>query len=412
MSYLLEAAGFPREAIRNKYRGNRQEAMDVVQGAAKDGEFRLGEGTDLGDLFEAITGLSWTTENVLSRCREAVDPIMLADFRLATSQLIWRAVDERMLQATFIGDQLYSPRPTTVLGVPEKVLYFSTPIKSNSVPKREAEENTYLNTVNGYYEVDPPVEYREAIALTERIFLADRSGGRAIDYAFDQLNGLKIAQEYRRIGYALGTSYENRATVWNWALESKNTPNAWPVYNSTAGGPTTTIPPYINTLTGADANPLTNYNSINQILVRWSKFRDPMSNTLVQIPQNLTMVVPYALDMTADIIRTASMVQLVDNQPNANTLRFTAPNPLNGRRIMFTVLTSQYVSELTGNDSTWFLGNFKAAFERNYAYEWREMEMVGNMPMFERNIQVAKRVDYMENYNTRYPLMVFKNVAT
>jgi hypothetical protein len=111
------------------------------------------------------------------------------------------------------------------------------------------------------------------------------------------------------------------------------------------------------------SNPLEDWTDIETAELLLDAMSDPNTGEPIAVMPN-TLIVPTALKHTARRIVRAVSITHVDNTAAADTVRTTSTNPLDDYRI----LSSPYVKQATGSDSTWFVGEPQRAFA--YMENW------------------------------------------
>ena len=118
----------------------------------------------------------------------------------------------------------------------------------------------------------------------------------------------------------------------------------------------------------SSSNPLVSWQSFNTALQKFNRLTDPISGAPFPVQPD-TIVVPQALMGTAATVLNATQVMTVDNQAVSGTVRMSYDNPLRnmpGLPSAFKLLSNRFVYDVTGSDTTWYMGNFKAAFVQYY----------------------------------------------
>jgi hypothetical protein len=111
------------------------------------------------------------------------------------------------------------------------------------------------------------------------------------------------------------------------------------------------------------SNALVDWTDIEAAELLLDAMSDPNTEEPISIMPD-TLIVPTALKHTARRIVRAVSIEHVDNQANAATVRTLSASLLDDYRI----LTSPYVKQATGSDSTWFVGEPRRAFA--YMENW------------------------------------------
>ncbi len=111
------------------------------------------------------------------------------------------------------------------------------------------------------------------------------------------------------------------------------------------------------------SNALEDWTDIEAAELLFDAMSDPNTGEPITVLPN-TIIVPSALKHTARRIVRAVSITHVDNTATADTVRTTSANPLDDYRI----LSSPYVKQATGSNSTWFVGEPQRAFA--YMENW------------------------------------------
>lgn len=126
------------------------------------------------------------------------------------------------------------------------------------------------------------------------------------------------------------------------------------LYNRRSAGITATYQSsgaYIN----SGANTLLDWRSLETTYKLWDKMTDPNIGTPINVigmGVPITVIVPTALYLTAERINSATQVRTWQDGA-ASPVATYGGNPLGGK---ISVQSSQLVSTVTGNDTTWFAG--------------------------------------------------------
>jgi hypothetical protein len=175
--------------------------------------------------------------------------------------------------------------------------------------------------------------------------------------------------------------------------------------NGTSAAAYLTSGAYIN----SQANTLVDYTDVENAWLLLDAMTDPNTGEPIVVRPD-TIIVPSALVMTALRILHATEVQAVDNQANAATFRFSAPNPLPGRLGQITVLSNQYVRNRTGNSTTWFFGDFKRALLYRQVWATEMLEAADNNDAkFSRDVWQRFKVSEMGGIGWQEPRACTKN---
>ncbi len=121
---------------------------------------------------------------------------------------------------------------------------------------------------------------------------------------------------------------------------------------------------------------LVNWQSVQTLELLFAAITDP--NTGAPIVLEATqLLLPLALRRTAEFIRHATQVAQVDNTASANTTRAYGANPLDKGfygQGGYEMLSNAFVSNVTGSNTAWFLGDFKRALTYKEAWGMEETQ--------------------------------------
>lgn len=130
---------------------------------------------------------------------------------------------------------------------------------------------------------------------------------------------------------------------------------------------------YGNTHTEGDGdnliatNPLVNRDSFNNAKLYFNNLTDPDTGEPISMGRDYQVVVPDALEWTLGDILSAREYQTTPSL-GATAIRMKSDNPIYMGGRSYQPLSNLYVSLTTGDDTTWFMGNFKKAFVERTIY--------------------------------------------
>lgn len=130
---------------------------------------------------------------------------------------------------------------------------------------------------------------------------------------------------------------------------------------------------YGNTHTEGDGdnliatNPLVNRDSFNNAKLYFNNLTDPDTGEPISMGRDYQVVVPDALEWTLGDILSAREYQTTPSL-GATAIRMKSDNPIYMGGRSYQPLSNLYVSSITGDDTTWFMGNFKKAFVERTIY--------------------------------------------
>jgi hypothetical protein len=229
--------------------------------------------------------------------------------------------------------------------------------------------------LNEEYTDTVPLQKRGFVAsVTKEMILKDRTGLLLMRAA----NGGKwmgIQKDIRCIQLATGTG--SAANNYNRNGVSTNT------YLSTGS--------YIN-----QANViLLNWQSVQTLELLFAAITDPNTSAPIVV-ECKQLLMPLSLLRSAEFIRHALSVGLVDNTASSNTVRTYADNPLNKGfygGAGYEILSNAFVSNVTGSQIAWFLGDFKKALWYKEAWGMEETQAPPDNPeSFWRDVMMAWKI--------------------
>ena len=113
------------------------------------------------------------------------------------------------------------------------------------------------------------------------------------------------------------------------------------------------------------SNALVDYTSIETALLKFDAMLDLETSRPIRMDNAIDVIVPTALVLTAG--RTFGAEKIEQGAIDASTPRVISSNPLSFGGRTFNVRSSNLVKFLSGSASTWWMGDFKNAFD------WREV---------------------------------------
>lgn len=145
---------------------------------------------------------------------------------------------------------------------------------------------------------------------------------------------------------------------------------------------------------------LVNWQSVQTLELLLAGMTDPNTGAPIVV-EAYQLLIPLSLKRTAEFLRHATQVGLVDNTGSSNTTRTYGENPLNkglygGAGLE--LLSNALVSNVTGSNSAWVLGNFKQAILYKEAWGMEETQAAPNSPEdFYRDVVQAWKVSECGN---------------
>jgi hypothetical protein len=331
--------------------------------------------------------------------REQVNPINMLDaigdgavdtslFQFTTGQLVINTVMKGYNKPEFIGPELVTIEPTRLDGETEPTL---TEIGDQVEEVGEGEEFPDVGFGEDYIEIDRSKKEGMKISLTKEILLFEKTGQlemkakRVGDYA-------GIHHEKQRIDFATGVSgtYKRKGYSAVAPFGDNSGDHDWD--NLVA------------------SNGITSWRSFEAAELALLDITNPHDGEPVII-ENWQVIAPHHLRRFIRGLLTSSMVQQVDNQANADTIRTSMNNPFFQDEIL-QVLSNQYVKLRTGSETTWFFGDFKNAIVEKEVWPITVEPMpTGTIISWSKDIMAGWKVSRRSTLAWRDPRRVNKNTA-
>lgn len=130
---------------------------------------------------------------------------------------------------------------------------------------------------------------------------------------------------------------------------------------------------YGNTHTNGDgdnligSNPLNDRSAFNNAKLYFNNLTDPDTGEPISMGRDYQVVVPDALEWTLGDILTARGYS-TDPTRGSTAVSMQTDNPIFMGGRTYEPLSNLYVNVITGDDTTWFMGNFKKAFVERTIY--------------------------------------------
>lgn len=370
-----EYQNHPRECIADLREGLDSGVYKPENFSIRDCFIALIEGGQ--ELYDLISYRKSGGQHLRALLEAAGDVINSGDFASITGAFIFNKTKEAYQYPSALWPQLVQPYQTNFIdgeripGVGE----FGNAIEVVG----EGEEFPMLG-LNEEWTDRVPLQKRGFIAaVTKEMILKDNTG-LLLQRAAQGGKWLGINKDIRCIQLATGTG--TAANNYNRNGQATNT------YLNTGG--------YINQANVA----LTNWQSVQTLELLLAGNTDPNTGVPIVVEAK-QLLMPLALLRTAEFIRHALSIGLVDNTAGPGTVRQYGDNPLNKGFFGgggYTILSNSFVSNVTGSQNAWFLGDFMRGLM--YAEAWG-IEEEQNAPMsaenFHRDISLAFKVSEMGN---------------
>lgn len=318
----------------------------------------------------------------------AADSVAFTDFSNITNQWLFSMVKEQLEVQPFLHKSMGIPAKFTRWQNGERVPGVG-PLGDDNEVVPEGEE---------YPTAKLSEEYLELPATSKRGFKVNVTK----EAAFGDLTG-RVVQEASSLTESMGYEEEKRFLdlITGQTNSYKYNGNAIDTYGDDSGNHN-----WDNLLA---SNGLTDYTDIQNALLAWDDMTHPTTAEPIY-PVGYTVLLPTDLVMKARTIINATELETVDNQANATTLRYKAPNPLAG--LPFDIASNAYVSARTSSTSTWYIGDFKKAFCKifNWLLQTDQAPMNSHL-MFDRDVVMSFKVSEKSEYGVIEPRYVIKNTA-
>ncbi len=396
-----------REDRNNPQRPMRRALLEDVLGDKFT--FRSGM-VDMHRLFEACVGrpLEYMPDHGgMRRVLETEGAVGLDDFRIITSQLVFRDLQDRPKNPQFISDRLCRVEKPVGFTFNETIPWFPAPTRTGSTAKPEGKPYKEIGATGAFIQITPPETFGAIIKITKKLLMGDRSGGGVLRMCRNAIEGEEIDRERRRLAVILGT---DSTAKWRFGIADRLPSTEYTPYNSSGGK-------YVNVNTGGSALPFDSWKTFNTMMDTFRVMVDPITGERLSPPTRMQVVAPQTLAPFIDQQLRATSVQSVDNRANNVTVRVDGPNPItymqNGMGVQIEVLTSPWVDEIINNGTTWYAGNFQDAVIDLETWPPTYDELAnGGEQGFYADIIHAMKVSMDHKTNWYNPFLVTKNVAT
>ncbi len=268
---------------------------------------------------------------------EAGGAVDMSAFSNITGQIVYSKVLEAFEDPAFLWPHLVSSTPTPFNG--EKIAGIGR-LGDEAESIAEAQPYPLAGLSEEYVETPKTTKTGMIVPITKEAIFFDQTG-TILSRAAEVARWLGVRKEKRVLDVVLGVTntYKRNGTTTNTYLASGA---------------------YVNLKA---ANGLTDWTNVEGAELLFDAMSDPNTGEPIAVKAD-ALIVPTALKHTARRILRAEFVEQVDNQANADTVRTTSGNPLPP----YSVLSSPYVKQRTGSDTTWFFGQPRKAFA--YMENW------------------------------------------
>lgn len=302
--------------------------------------------------------------------REAVDAVTTADFSNIIGQLSFSSVLEHLDTVPMIGRELVDIVPTRTSR--KEMIPTVGGLGDVAGEVAEGAEYPLVGVAEEWVTAPKKTKHGFRIGITKEMIAEDLTG-ELISRAQSVAESIGINMEKEILNMALGQT----------DTYSRNDGAQQAIY-----GDTHTNGTFDNL---AASNALADYTDIENALLLFDEMTDLNTGEPVAITGQLDLVVPNALWMTAAKILNAT--EIITGADSAS-IRTISASPLKLQNIRtIRLVTSPYVSDQTSSTTTWFIGNFKKAFQ--YREFWPvQVEQAGreSEDSFKRDIDFQAKV--------------------
>ncbi len=311
---------------------------------------------------------------------EAANYVSTGDFSNIIGQLYITKVKEAYNTPTLLWQQMVTEVPTEFIdGERIPGIGGISPSTLEVIGEGQMYPNVGLN--ENWLDTKATVKHGAQIGFTRESVVADRTGLM-----------LKQASD---IGLAASITVEKEVIDVATASNSNNSYNR----NGVSTNTYLTSGAYINDQTSNALDGSANeWRAIEKAMLLFDAMISPDTGEPIGVPQNIQILVPSALMMTAERIVGATAVQTVDMRVNAVTVRTDGRNPLDailGGAKRPTILSNQYVKARTSSTTKWYLGDFKRAIYWMRVWAIETLNAASNDEVsFSHDIWSRTRVSY------------------
>lgn len=273
--------------------------------------------------------------------------VSTAAFANIFGQIQFSRVMDQLQSPKFIGDRLMTTVPAETQSVEMRPGVSMLGDSASDVGENEEYPEVGLN--EDYIVIEQKIKDGFIVSVTDETIWEDKTG-QVLRMANDGARAMGITMEKEKLDTALGLTDR---------------------YQRKNGSKQAT---YGNTHTEGDfdnlrgTNTLTDYTDIENALLLFDAITDPNTGEPVVLIGPMQLVVPTKLNMTASNILNAVQLKI---GADSGSVQQMVPNPLNvadAGAPRIELVSTAYVKQRTNSDSTYFIGDFKRAFE--YVEVW------------------------------------------
>ncbi len=271
---------------------------------------------------------------------EASDATSTRAFQNIVGQITYSSVMDAMENEDFIGDQLMTTVPADTQY--QEIIPGIGAIGDVAGEVSEGDPYPIVGLGEDYVIAPEKVKDGFILPITDEVIFEDKTG-QLMTRANSAAEALGITREKEQLDTALGITNSYRRLGGA----------AQATY-----GATHTEGTFDNL---AASNALADFTDIEAALLLFNAMTDPNSGEPVKINGTLQVVVPDDLEMTALNILNAIEVKHGADSGAVQTITTNTLSLQSRRR--FELVTSNYVALRTSSESTWFIGDFRGAFQ-------------------------------------------------
>jgi hypothetical protein len=340
---------------RKKGRRHYQEALETIQNLRRTGE--ITDAMSFRSIFEAVVPDGHEALHEMQSRRAGGNSLFVeaggtaintADFSNIIGQISYADVLSNFDPDAngYIGDKLLTVIPATT---GQKEMIPGVTLIGDQA-ERVGENDDYPTAGIGEQFIVLPEIYKYGFIMniTEETLFEDKTG--------------LVLQNFNKVAEAMAINLEKERLNTVLGVTSS--------YSRNGGAVQAT---YGNTHTNGDgdnligSNPLNDRTAFNNAKLYFNNLTDPDTGEPISMGRDYQVVVPDALEWTLGDILSAREYQTTPSL-GATAVRMKSDNPIYMGGRSYEPLSNLYVSTITGDDTTWFMGNFKKAFVERTIY--------------------------------------------
>lgn len=269
--------------------------------------------------------------------------VSTANFANTIGQIVYSAILQEAMAPEFLGPQLVNTIPTNY--VTGEKLPGVTEIGDKAENIGEGHPYPMLSVNEKWIEIPPTKKRGGIVPITREVILADRTNV-LLDHAKSVGRSVAIAKEKEILDVVMGL----HSTI-NW---KRNGSTGIAIYQTTT--------PYDNVTA---TNALVDWTDVENAMLTLAAMTDlDTGEPIMVMPKQLLCAT--GLQFTAKRVVGATEIRFGDGA--SNTTQAISPNPVPGLQVLSTSYVDNRMSNGSLATTTWFLGDFKAAFA--YMENW------------------------------------------